>query len=135
MSKMREIGKETSAAVTAATAAAARANHPAMSPGAATWTADGGAGAGALGAGAAQSRPQVVVHIDLDCFFASAGLLNRPELAGKPVAVSHSKSQSGSGTVSACNYVSRAFGVKNGMKVSDAAKPVTRGNGTRAMHF
>ena len=57
------------------------------------------------------------------------GLLKRPELRDKPVAVSHSKSRSGVGTVSACNYISRASGVKNGMKVADAAKLCPYGPG------
>ncbi|KAL3270733.1 hypothetical protein HHI36_021258 [Cryptolaemus montrouzieri] len=33
----------------------------------------------------------VVMHIDMDCFFVSVGLRNRPELKGKPVAVTHAR--------------------------------------------
>lgn len=33
----------------------------------------------------------MVMHIDMDCFFVSVGLRNRPELKGKPVAVTHAK--------------------------------------------
>ncbi|XP_025834219.1 DNA repair protein REV1 [Agrilus planipennis] len=31
------------------------------------------------------------MHIDMDCFFVSVGLRNRPDLKGKPVAVTHAK--------------------------------------------
>ncbi|GFN74880.1 DNA repair protein rev1 [Plakobranchus ocellatus] len=38
---------------------------------------------------------RVVMHIDMDCFFVSVGLLSRPDLRGKPVAVTHSKGHAG----------------------------------------
>lgn len=34
---------------------------------------------------------KVIMHIDMDCFFVSAGLVERPELQGLPVAVTHAK--------------------------------------------
>lgn len=37
------------------------------------------------------SSDSVVMHIDMDCFFVSVGLRNRPELKEKPVAVTHAK--------------------------------------------
>ncbi len=36
-------------------------------------------------------KTRAVVHIDLDCFFVSVGLRNKPHLRGKPVAVTHAK--------------------------------------------
>ncbi|KAH8371431.1 hypothetical protein KR093_007491 [Drosophila rubida] len=40
-----------------------------------------------------------VMHIDMDCFFVSVGLVNHPELRGLPVAVTHSKGGSGASDV------------------------------------
>lgn len=41
---------------------------------------------------------RVIMHIDMDCFFVSVGLLDRPDLLGYPVAVTHSKGQGPSHT-------------------------------------
>ncbi|XP_005107801.1 DNA repair protein REV1 isoform X2 [Aplysia californica] len=38
---------------------------------------------------------RVIIHLDMDCFFVSVGLLARPDLRGKPVAVTHSRGQGG----------------------------------------
>eukprot|EP00730_Choanoeca_flexa_P003855 TRINITY_DN11522_c0_g1_i2.p1 TRINITY_DN11522_c0_g1~~TRINITY_DN11522_c0_g1_i2.p1 ORF type:complete len:1535 (+),score=413.85 TRINITY_DN11522_c0_g1_i2:84-4688(+) len=56
---------------------------------------------------------RVIVHIDLDAFFCSVGLRDRPELVDKPVAVAHSKT-GGSSEISSCNYIARKHGIRNG---------------------
>ncbi|XP_072174849.1 DNA repair protein REV1-like [Diadema setosum] len=40
-----------------------------------------------------QKKGQMIMHIDMDCFFVSVGLINRPHLLGQPVAVTHSRGQ------------------------------------------
>ena len=73
----------------------------------------------------------VFVHIDLDCFFVSVGLRDRPQLLGKPVAVSHFKGTTSTiaketdrrlptesmSDIASCNYEARAKGVRNGTSV------------------
>ena len=69
------------------------------------------------------------VHIDLDCFFVSVGLRDRPHLLDKPVAVSHFKGTTNAkeadkrsptesmSDIASCNYKAREKGVRNGMSV------------------
>eukprot|EP01035_Chromulina_nebulosa_P021945 gene21945-28413_t len=74
---------------------------------------------------------RTIMHVDLDCFFASVALLDRPHLKGKPIAVAHScgpgnhsdgsKFQSNSSSeIASCNYEARAKGVRNGMFLGTA---------------
>jgi len=70
---------------------------------------------------AKQLENRIIMHIDFDCFFATASCLNHPELdiLKQPIAVSHGGRTS---DVASCNYVARQFGVKNGMWVGQAKK-------------
>lgn len=82
-------------------------------------------------AGSLRGRRQTaVVHIDLDCFFVSVSIRGRPELKGKPVAVTHAKVQSGENAthqdsmsdIASCSYEARELGVRNGMSVGAALR-------------
>lgn len=63
---------------------------------------------------------KVIMHLDFDAFFVSAGLVSRPQLRGKPVVVCHSQGSQGSDAstseIASASYEARAFGVKNGMR-------------------
>lgn len=48
---------------------------------------------------------RVILHVDMDSFFASAAAVGRPELQGRPLAVCHSNSSKGTGEVSSANYL------------------------------
>lgn len=65
----------------------------------------------------AKSEERVVVHIDMDSFFASVAMVNDPSLRGKCIAVCH-----GGGEISSCSYEARAFGVRAGMFARNARK-------------
>ncbi len=63
----------------------------------------------------------IILHIDLDAFYASVEERDRPELKGKPVVVgADPKDGRGRGVVSTSNYEARKYGVRSGMPISIA---------------
>jgi DNA repair protein REV1 len=60
----------------------------------------------------------VIMHVDMDCFFASVMIRENPELKGKPVVVSHSvEGNNSTADVASCNYEARKYGIRNGYSV------------------
>ena len=57
----------------------------------------------------------IVLHVDIDAFFASIEQQRDPRLRGRPVIV-------GAGVIASCSYEARAFGLRAGMTLTEAKR-------------
>lgn len=61
---------------------------------------------------------RVIIHIDVDCFYAQVEMVKNPQIANSPVGVLQNQ------TISTCNYVARQRGLKKMTHRTDALKMV-----------
>jgi DNA polymerase-4 len=67
------------------------------------------------------SDPQrSIAHVDMDAFFVSVELLERPELRGRPVIVATGTDPTARGVVMAASYEARSFGVHSALPLAVA---------------
>jgi len=57
-------------------------------------------------------QPRIVLHLDMDAFYAAVEVRENPALAGKPLIIGHRGRR---GVVSTCSYEARKFGVHSAM--------------------
>jgi len=70
---------------------------------------------------AGRDHRRIILHLDMDSFYASVEMQENPSLKGKPVIIgADPRHGTGRGVVSTCSYEARAFGVRSAMPISQA---------------
>ena len=70
---------------------------------------------------------RIILHVDVDCFYAACERLREPELAGKPLVVGMGyEDGEHHGAVATASYEAREFGVESAMAISEALDRLPR---------
>ncbi|OGS39805.1 MAG: hypothetical protein A3J82_07385, partial [Elusimicrobia bacterium RIFOXYA2_FULL_69_6] len=71
---------------------------------------------------------RIVMHVDMDCFFAAVEEREDPSLKGRPVIIgADPKGGLGRGIVATCNYEARRYGLRSAMPISTAYRRCPKG--------
>ena len=61
---------------------------------------------------------KIIIHVDMDAFFAAVEVRDDPALVGKPLIIGALPNERG--VVSTCSYEARVYGVRSGMSIKEA---------------
>jgi nucleotidyltransferase/DNA polymerase involved in DNA repair len=68
-----------------------------------------------------EDKERIIIHVDMDAFFAAIEQLDHPEYRGKPVVVgADPEGGRGRGVVSTCSYEARKYGIHSAQPIGEA---------------
>lgn len=64
---------------------------------------------------------RVILHVDMNCFFASVEIAHDPSLEGKPLAIAGNEKER-KGIIITCSYEAREYGIRTTMPLWEAKR-------------
>ena len=68
---------------------------------------------------------QIIIHVDMDAFYASVEMRDDPSLRGRPLIIGSKPTERG--VVATCNYEARKYGVRSAMNIKEAYRLCPQG--------